>query len=753
MVTLECPSYKDERTQPATRPARESRRQAERRLTLSTLIGTALLYTVCGLAVTWPVARSFNTRLAGSSTDPLLVLRVFHWYKACLFEGESPLFTDGIQYPTGVPLGNFPPLLLPAMLYVPLSLASRNDVLCYNVIWLFNLSLSGLGTFVLGWYLLRERLPALLAGLAVLCSGPLLMHALGHVELMSLGWVALFLVGWMRLVDRPGWSRLFVAAVLYLFVALSAAYFAVFSILPAVLYAASRGFRAASQDIVSWLRSRIGWLLLFGAIVGPCTLLLFANQLWSQSHGYSLARPKGEFNYYGAPLYSYVLPSSFHPLGRLLPMSAYERKEGSIEVECCSYLGIVTLLLLGYSALTRPRFENSRFWWCLLIVSVTLSLGAYTRIGPIRLSLPAEWMRNAFPSLRQLRVPARFNLYAALFAAVLAAAGMQHFLGRIQHSLLRSAIFAGLCAGVISDLSLVPFPTSEISPLPACFAALRKGMGRPTVLDVPQFASGTACELNALYAYWQSQHRCRTTGGYSAMSNTVHDCLFYHPSPFAWQLLKNDPCLVPGHPIKIDIATNARLEDYVWLFLTVHGVDYVVVHQNRETRSGGSCPINRLKSHLKDAKVFEDEYAAVYDRKLLHEPTGPTLVCTTGWRQRDWKSGRAACAVAQLGRVTVFNPLPEHRLTLSLEARSLHNARAVFLRSGYQSLGSWIIEPSEQRRYVSPPLRLPKGLSELTIESDGAEAPLRADMTWEEDPRPFSLIVAGIELTSADNDN
>jgi hypothetical protein len=680
----------------------------------------------------------------------LLVLRVLHWYKACLFESESPLFTDGIQYPTGVPLGNFPPLLLPAMLYVPLSLVSDNDVLCYNLIWLFNLSFSGLGSFVLCWYVLREHWSAFFGGLAVLCSGPLLMHALGHVELMSLGWVALFIVGWMHLVNEPGWRRLFVAAMLYLCVALSAAYFAVFSILPAIVYTVARGLRAGPQGIVPWLRSLIGWLLLFSAVVGPCTFVLFANQLWSQSHGYSLHRPKGEFNYYGAPLCSYVLPSSFHPIGRLLPLAPYERKEGSIEVECCSYLGIVALALLAYSAFARPRIENSRFWWCLLILSVTLSLGAFVRIGSVRVSLPAEWLRNGLPMLQQLRVPARFNLYASLFAAILAAAGMRHLLGRIKHSSLRTTVFAGLCLVLMMDLSLVPFPTSEIPTLPSCFADLGTRSNRPTVIDVPQFASGTACELNALYAYWQSRHHCRTTGGYSAMSNTAYDCLFYHPSPFAWQLLKNDTFLVPGNPIKFDITTNDRFEDYVWLFLTVHGLDYIVVHQNREILAGVSCPINRLKGHLADAKVFEDEDAAVYDRKLLHEPTQPTLLCTAGWRQRDRKSGRVTCALARSGKIVLFNPFPERRLTLALEAASLHKPRPVLLRSGDRTLGSWIIEPSQLRRYASIPFLLTQGTSELTIESDGDEAPLRAEMTWEEDPRPFSLTVARIELITAD---
>src|SRR5262249_34145949 len=160
-----------------------------------------------------------------------------------------------------------------------------------------------------------------------------------------------------------------------------------------------------------------------------------------------------------------------------------------------------------------------------------------------------------------LRVPARFNLYAALFAAVLAAAGGWHLFWRNKKFSRRNAGFSGGFLVLKMDFLIVPFPPTEISPPPRCFSCPVSGTKPPTVIDVPQFASGTACELNALYAYWQSQHHCRTTGGYSAMSNTAYDCLFYHPSPFTWEFLKDDTFLMPDSPIKVDIVRNTRFKD------------------------------------------------------------------------------------------------------------------------------------------------------------------------------------------------
>ena len=55
------------------------------------------------------------------------------WYKACLLEGRSPLFCSELQYPVGVPLGNFSPLHVQSVLYLAFSSVIANDCLCYNL--------------------------------------------------------------------------------------------------------------------------------------------------------------------------------------------------------------------------------------------------------------------------------------------------------------------------------------------------------------------------------------------------------------------------------------------------------------------------------------------------------------------------------------------------------------------------------------------------------------------------------------------
>ena len=68
---------------------------------------------------------------------------------------------------------------------------------------MFGLLLAGLGTALLGWFVLRDRACAAFGGLLAMLSAPMMIHAAGHLELIYVGTFPLFLVAWMRFVDRP----------------------------------------------------------------------------------------------------------------------------------------------------------------------------------------------------------------------------------------------------------------------------------------------------------------------------------------------------------------------------------------------------------------------------------------------------------------------------------------------------------------------------------------------------------------------
>ena len=102
----------------------------------------------------------------------------------------------------------------------------------------------------------------------------------------------------------------------YALVAMSAPYFGVFAIFPAVLYVAWRAIGEGRAGIGPWLRARLGWFAAFAGLTGPVLVVLFSNQIWSLTHGYSMARPEAEFALCRAPFWGYLVPP---PLNLLEP--------------------------------------------------------------------------------------------------------------------------------------------------------------------------------------------------------------------------------------------------------------------------------------------------------------------------------------------------------------------------------------------------------------------------------------------------
>jgi hypothetical protein len=365
------------------------------------------------------------------------------WYKTCVLEGRSALHCPEIQHPIGAPLGNFSSLHLQALLYFPLSLVIDSDALCYNLIWTFGLLITGLGTFVLIWHILGDKSCAAFGGLLAMLGAPVMLHARAHLELIYVGSFPLFLVAWIRFVDRPSRGRLVLAALGYTVLSMSAAYYMVFAIFPAVLYVVWQVSCGGLTGAGAWFRQRSGWLLGFVGLILPGLLVLFSSQLWAVSNGYSLVRPRYEFDLFGAPVWSYLSPTKWHRLGAWLPFDPYEALGGSAG-ERTSYLGVVTLVLIAYAAIRRVRFSGAGYLWSALALVVVLSFGSHWHVGGWTISLPSDWLWHGFPVYRMTRVPARFNLFAAVLAGVVAAAGLRHLLARVPHRGLRLALLGGL---------------------------------------------------------------------------------------------------------------------------------------------------------------------------------------------------------------------------------------------------------------------------------------------------------------------
>lgn len=716
------------------------------RLGWTTCIGVVAFYVGCVGAATYPFFLTFRSKLVPSLFDPLQHLWIMRWYKICLLEGRSPILCPEVQYPVGAPLGNYSPLHLQALLYLPLSLVFENDVLCYNLIWLFGMVFTGFGTFLLIWQLVRHRSSACFGGMLAMLSGAMMAHGRAHLELIHLGCFPLFMVAWMRFVDCPSRKRLIAATLLYVLVALCAAYYVVFAIVPAAFYVGWQAVNAFVQRDVHWFRTRAGWLVGFSVLCIPILGLVFGNQIWSLSHGYAASRPKSDFDGFGTALWTYVLPSPTHRLSAILPFDPYAVSHTDSSVgERVSYLGIVTLVLMHYAAVHRARFARAGFWWATFALLVVLSCGAYWQFWSVRISLPADWLKRWVFAFSPIRVPARYNLFAAVAAALLAAAGLRHLLHRLPNRFARVAVYCVLVVLAVADLGSVPYHGMSIPPMPAAYRWIKEHDRNATLLELPQHGSGGAY-LYSVTSYWQSQHRITTNGSYSGQANLRLDNLMSWQSPFQAEYMSNPDFLRTSYPATFGVTTNCNFEDYAWLFLNTHKFRYLVLHQWAGSSPDHPVHLDRLKEHLAPLKVFEDADTIVYDGDKLPPPTHPTMLCTQGWRL-GWH-GKKLRVSERIARIRVYNPDARAPLRLGIEAKAFREARTVRLKAGDRELGRLSINPVGFQIVQTAPFHLPAGLQELTLETDGPEIRPEPDeypVAW--DKTTFSLYVGGICLT------
>jgi hypothetical protein len=714
-----------------------------------------VFYAGCLAAATYPMVRRVASAVPRDLADPLMHLWVMRWYKSALLEGHLPFLCADLQYPAGAPLGFFSPMHFQSLLYLPLSFATQNDALCYNILWILGFLLNGMGTFVLGWYLLRNGPAAWFGGLVSMLSGTMTLHAIGHLELLYVGWFPLFLVAWMRFVDRPSGARLIASASLFVLIAMGAAYFMAQAMVPAAFYmawfvAAARGKRLAA------VRARVPWLVFFGFLTAPALAVLFAGPIWALWHGHAMARPTSHFNTYSAPLWTYLTPTRFHLLGKLLPWDVYLHAGHAWKMtESVSYLGIATLGLVHYAAVRRAGFRHARFCWAALGLMIVLALGAALVIGSVRITLPAAWLRTWVPIFRLTRNPSRFNMYATVFAGVIAAAGLRELLGRLRTRPARVAWLIGLTAVAVADLRVDLYQGARIPAVPPAYAWLKERAPRAKLLEIPVQNSGSGSTVTSSCGYWQSMHGLATSAGYSGVDNLRFDNLLYHNCPFTTPRLADPSFLADPQAVPLGVLGEAPFDDYIWLLAKTQGFTHLVLHQGPGAFPGTPEVLARLKNRLERAKVYDDGWIAIYASARLEPPSGPVLICSDGWRRhRPWEApkvwrGREVAAVNQMGRMLLANPDPTREIVLSLDAGSFRDPREVRLLVDGREVARWSISPRDLATYATPPFHLDAGLHELRLECDGdVRVTRRRDEPAEADTRPYSLRVARVGLTA-----
>jgi hypothetical protein len=151
-------------------------------------------YLALTLALTWPLAAGLRHDIPGDFGDPLFTAWALAWDATHLGRGW---WNANIFAPHPLSLAYSEHFLAQALQILPVYAATRNPILCYNLLFLSTFVLSGLGMFLLGRELTGSRAAGAVAGLAY-AFAPYRIASIPHLQVLSSAWMPFVLFGLRR---------------------------------------------------------------------------------------------------------------------------------------------------------------------------------------------------------------------------------------------------------------------------------------------------------------------------------------------------------------------------------------------------------------------------------------------------------------------------------------------------------------------------------------------------------------------------
>jgi hypothetical protein len=264
------------------------------------------VYTAVAIAVTWPLARHLGRDVAWDLGDSLLNMWILSWdceqLRAILgghIDRIAHFFDANIFYPELRTLAYSEHLFAQAVQVFPIYLATRNPILCYNLLFLSTYVLSGLGMYLLGRELTRDWRTAFVAGLLFAFASYRIPQA-SHVQLLSSQWMPFTLYALTRYFETRRIAAIAAATTALVAQNLSCGYYLLFFTPVAAGYTLWEiGRRRLWRDWRTWTH-----LIAAAVVVTAITVLFLLPYQHLRAH-LQLGRGPEEVVSFSADVYSY----------------------------------------------------------------------------------------------------------------------------------------------------------------------------------------------------------------------------------------------------------------------------------------------------------------------------------------------------------------------------------------------------------------------------------------------------------------
>ena len=479
-----------------------------------------LIYTAAAVVYTWPLVLNPTSRLAApvGPGDPFLYLWVFGWVMGTILRNpldvlNGRVFNANIFHPAESTLAYSDHMILQSVVLTPIYAATGDVVLCYNVLLVASMVLSGAAMHAFVRTVTGSIPGAYLAGLAW-AFWPYRFAHLIHIQLQALYFLPLAFLFLHRLMAGRRKRDAATLGVVIGLQALSSVYYAVIGGLGIAIAAV-----ALAVGIGRWRSSLIARRLVLAAAIGIAIVAPIGWVYWRLQRDAGFGRSLYEASRNAATLRSYAqVPSENVVYGRtrLLPAGMLEQ---------ALFPGFVILGLAVVGAVTGRRGDARP------LVNTMIAVGAAAfvlSLGPDGFRyLYALFQRYVF-GFQAIRAPARFSVLVMFALTTLAALGLREIAGRRRN--VRSLAYGLVCVAALEWLN-IPMPLAAAPPRQTAVGEwLRRepGPGAVVYLPLPLDVASTPAMVQSL------EHRRPLINGYSGQRpefyNALADSLATFPS-------------------------------------------------------------------------------------------------------------------------------------------------------------------------------------------------------------------------------
>ena len=431
------------------------------------------VYIVAAVVVTFPLGVSLTTKLGAlqGPGDPYLNLWILGWGLRAwttdpLSVVDGRVFNANIFHPAEGTLAYSDHFLLQSLALAPVYAITGNAVLCYNLLLLASIVLSGVAMHALTRTVTGSERGAYVAGIVWACWPYRTAHLL-HIQLQALYFMPLALLCLHRVVAGRRWRDTFALAVVTMLQFVASVYYGLMT--GVVLVAAGTALAATTgQWRASRLWSRLAVAGVLAVALSIPVMLPYARSQQAEGFGRTLV----EASRHSASLQAYTQVPPVNLLygrtGLLDPRAPQLGQPDRRHVEHQLFPGLVLIGLAMVGLWRQARTDSRPLAWsagALVVTGVVLSLGP----EGFR-ALYAALHDNVF-GFQAIRSPARFSVIAVLGLSLLAALAVRgpsaggHTAARRGSGLLPrvrpwpSLLVAVLCLEYLNvPLALAPAP-------------------------------------------------------------------------------------------------------------------------------------------------------------------------------------------------------------------------------------------------------------------------------------------------------